>query len=1446
MLAFAEAHVLAQSPLGWIPAFNDTPVAVSGETLGPGDDLRAEFGGGLLPFEAQAKHGLNAAGDLDEVIARVRSSFVLAGGVAAPDDAATSSSTPSTWSAPSATHVATPAGGVDRVVLVVNRASTRALYTEFAEDLIRLRAGRSDGARPTLQRLLDADASATSVLTRLFVVAVDIDRADQPEAKHAIELLQRALEDATQVVAAWDVLVADANDVCAQRLRRDRPALVQLLESRGIRVKPPAPDEPWMRQLDFTRELLHRHHAAASLSWLRQLEADVRAAQRSRGTPASAQVRYRLAQQQGAAYRTLGRPQEARDASERALDVESEGVHALVIAAAASADMGDLPAASAYARRAVHTHPADANAWACLVQIARVTGEAIPVTPAEVEASSTFRTALAHVAMAAGDWASALRLTAELLAAGERSNDVLFVRTAALVNAQATAAREPDAAALQDYREAARLATEAIEQIADSAHPFTAQLYVARAWARRLLDDVASADADLAEARRIDREDPNALRHTAVALLESGREREALAVLRDPLVDVDARLLTMRAWLLARLKLGDEARDALAQLESLIAVAGVAADVHAQIAETALLLDDASRARAALERVTADAQHLPPVLLARARLAVVDGQTDVGVALYRAVALAVPSDRQLVLAEAADALRHARRPGDAVALYEETLAGGDPAHLPQDIARGYAVALMQAHRLVPAQSLVDAILSRDVTDAPTPTWVLGLATEIAFARDDLESAIRHLEALAARERSDPWIRIQLAQWMLEVGRTEDANTHIAWLLTNLPGSPDGCMAVAQLLIATDRVEEGLGVAFRAFRAGGDRPALHRTFAALVLTSRSAPPNRRVVEADTHVRLRRNTGEVRRVTVFAAPPIDPRRDEMSVEDAEAAGILGKTVGDLVVRDFGTWRHEQWTIEALMPAIQFAALDAAEHFAERFPGEPFFVAGLPGLEKGTGAVDALVAAMRASLLERRAHVRHVFEVYRTATLPLGFVAHATGATVVGAMRFLSDELRLGAEPWEATAVEPRNEEADADGPDATLGALDATATDEATAQTDANAGSDTVTDAPSAAAEPQMPSTSAPAPAGPPGTRHRHLPHREVARSRPLIQRIPPLLMVEWTDRSGQAESRAAARDATELILTRSAIETLERLELLRTLPPLFTLAAPRALREVLLRELREAERHLHDGYRNVASASQGLSLVDHEAGSPVLQRLRDRASARLNWFHESVRVHPRPLEMIPPAGSPEAEARTLIGSDSLDAVHLAQHRRSTMYADDLGLRRFIRPGEPGRSSSTVGILRALVDREVLSPVEADRHLLRLVEWRYAAIPLSDSLLSLAVATAASLPTDTLRNAFGLLAAGEVQLDESVRVAARVVYRLAVSAVRVMSIAGAVDMALAAIGTRWGARAAAFGLRREARLVLRLLPIELVVVEERCTRFARDGTMAALTFSSYDPT
>ncbi len=71
LIALVYVHVLTQSRLGWLDPIDDTPVGVSGESGGPGDDIRIELSRHPA-FEVQAKHGLNAGASLIEFFSKVQ------------------------------------------------------------------------------------------------------------------------------------------------------------------------------------------------------------------------------------------------------------------------------------------------------------------------------------------------------------------------------------------------------------------------------------------------------------------------------------------------------------------------------------------------------------------------------------------------------------------------------------------------------------------------------------------------------------------------------------------------------------------------------------------------------------------------------------------------------------------------------------------------------------------------------------------------------------------------------------------------------------------------------------------------------------------------------------------------------------------------------------------------------------------------------------------------------------------------------------------------------------------------------------------------------------------------------------------------------------------------------------------------------------------------------
>ncbi|HEU0076176.1 MAG TPA: tetratricopeptide repeat protein, partial [Longimicrobiaceae bacterium] len=889
MIAFIYVHLLAQMRLGWFVPRDDTPLAVSGETDGPGDDARVEFGARHPAIEVQAKHGLTAGAKLQEVFERI--------------------------SAKSAS------GDSMEVVLVMDReGSSRKLYGTFAADLERMRSGRIDDLSQDTLDILDAfdtNEYDRALLPRIRLVPVDIDRENQPEAKIALQLLLSVLEDPDQLAAAWSVLVVDANDICARRLRRTRKDLVDLLVDAGIRLQPPAKDAPWHRQLDFSRNLLEKRHAAAALSVLAQLEARLA---RVQGEPkVDPHVRYRLAQQRAAAQLQLGRSVDALESARDALDIDPNGSHALVTATFAATQAGELAQAETFAGRALAAHPDNADVWCAKAQLALASDGPLPVPPASVAESVRYRTMLAQIAAETGEWHEALRITAGLLAEGVRSADVLFNRANTLMSLVRIPTVGEDA---ERCRDAERLSSELISTLSDETHPQTIKALVLRAAARRALGRAQEADADLALARELKADDPDALRHVVQAQIRADEIGAALELLRHPIVERTPELLVIRAQLLALRKEESLARRDLDGVLRQLSQDVVSDAVRLEAVDVALSLGDVDLAGVILDGVTTAANQGAAYARAQGQIEFRRGNHEEAVAAYTEAVRRDDALRAGYLAELGYELLRAQKPTEAVRAFQDV--GED--QLPPSALRFYAAALFEANELPRLQALIDSI----AREQPLPEWALAVATDIALRQEDVDAAIAPQRTLVERGAARPRERIQLAVLLLERGRSDDARDHLNVLLQEPGLSPFERMQLAQLLRELDREDEAFGLALNAFRDRPEDPRLHRALVTLALRGSGNAKTVPHSGPETHIRLRSAEGATREHTIYSEPPIDPLRGEMSVADADIAGLLGKTAGDTVVQNAGTWQEQVWTVEEVLPAVVHVVRDVMEHY------------------------------------------------------------------------------------------------------------------------------------------------------------------------------------------------------------------------------------------------------------------------------------------------------------------------------------------------------------------------------------------------------------------------------------------------------------------------------------------------------------------------------------
>ncbi len=1291
VIAYIYVHILGERRLGWLGPTNDIPISVAAETSGPGDDARVEFGAAHEPIEVQAKHGLTAGSKLTEVFQRV-DKFSKQGKRA-------------------------------DVILAVDPSASNTVRADLALDLDRLRAGRYDSLKQVTMSLCDQVGDNKRALELIRVVTLDVCGPGGAGLKFACEILRGRLRDPQQAEAAWSGLVADASVICARRLARNQKDLAELVGGMGIELRPRTTDEKWEHALDSSRALLESHESQAALALLEQYEKGLAA------VIVGPRLRYRFAQQRAAAFLQLGKYPEALNWSQRAMEFDPEGVHALVTGAFAAMFMGESQAAEEYANRAVAAAPGEARAWGCLAQVASYCDLATAQPPASIAEDDLYRTALAQVAANRGEWQTVLDLTGSLLQGGKRALDVAFLRT----RAHLSLGLEPGLThSRQHLLEAERLACELLESAPSNAHPYVRQGLLLRATARQALGDSTGECEDLTRAREMAPEDAEIIFQYAMSKAREGDAQAALDALQAPSVGRDVMLLALRAEVLGDLRDLARARQDFETARNLLSETPDRDAARLLLAETAITLKELSAAAELLEPVSIKSPSKGYALVLQGRLAFEHSAISEAVALYRDAVARNPDHRAEWLAELGSKLVEAAEPQQAVAVFEEIEWDSIPTGaLPQ-----YGRALLRANQLVGAHDLIDR-LSRV---GPVPDWALDLAAKLAVLQEDAESAATFLTGLVKRGAPSRAARAQLAACLVEIGRESEARIYLEALADEEGFPPIERIQIAQLLLAAGEPKRAVGLAFRAFRDGQGDPNVHRAFVATVFMSRIAPDQPQEVGPDTHVRLANAEDEVREHTIYADPPIDPLRREMSLEDARAAGLLGKRKGESVIVNEASWREKRWVVEQITSAVVFAFNDAIRGFEERFPGEPFFVWGF---HVGPEPTLKDLAPIVATLEERKAQMMVVSAYYRTHLPPLGILAHLICASVPDAMAVASGETEA------------------------------------------------------------------------------------------------PGLLIVESPRRQEQELGVRAAFRATDVVVTRSALQTLAGLGLLDQLAATFHVIAPRSLPDELRRELEDAERRVLEGQSAIASAGPGLALVQLEAGDPILVKHRDRAKKLMTWLTGAATLEPRPLDTIHPIGSQEEQSRRVLGRSSFDSLALAQ-RGPSLYADDFGLRRLLSGDASGQSFSTISLLGAFVKRGVLSSGERDGHLLALLRHRFAFLLPTVGILALALRQAEAMLHSDLEFCFDLLAGPGMSPREASLVAAQLVRFVAIEPIQSSPLAAVVTHCLLSMSKRWPRELCSFFVLQAAEEELALLPRDLRVVHTVCRSF-NQGKVPAVGLS-----
>lgn len=954
VIAYIYVHVLSDTKLRWAGVADDTPSAVSGEVKGPGDDARVEFRTGSAPVEIQAKHGLKPQKCV-QAFEAIR-------------DHSTSDENTTVW-------------------LVVDSTSSPSVRNELWRDLERLRAGRADGLKDLARQILSSlGPRSEDVTRRTHIMTLDLARNTDAGAAEALRLLSDSLEDESQATTAWTVLERDAAQMCADKSRRTKQMLVELLSKERIALRAPRQARKWHDDLRFTKKLLADDEPALVLSFLREIESDFK-----NSGVRDAQVLYRINQHRASAFLYLGRYAEAIVSAQKALDHEPDGLHALVNLANAQALSGDVDTAVVTAERATTKHPQSASAWLMRFQLSRSTGQVRVNVPPDVASTPEYRSDLVRVHLFHGEVAEARAISRSLVESGDRSASTLLLRVESLLTDIETAVADERRL---NAEEAERLCSEVLEGEGSLSTSRTQKALVSRSLARRIGGNTIGALEDSERARSIRHDDAAALNEAAQARVQAGDDTGALEILTGPVVESNPILRAMRAGLLASQKQEEKARKDLDAVLQALPTFHHPDLLRSAAAEAALHLRDISLAKKLVGEMSS-AEHAPSVhyMITVARIKALENDFEEAEKQYRKAIQIDPPHRTDLLAELGASLFRAKRAEDAVRVFRE--AGT----LPESAERMFVHALILSNQLLDAHRTLERLAEK----GPMPHWALALAAEIAFRRNDSKTAAAHLEDLISRGVATADGRLTLARTLLDLKEYDRALFHAGALVSDKDLTPRERMFLAQILSKLGEGAAAINVGMQAFRDLSHDAELNRAFASVIHFSKQRPLEPDRVGPDTYVRLKDSADETIEYLVFASAAASRLPNELSLEDAEKSGLLGLRAGETFIQDKGAFFEKQWRVEEVQGVVKFLLNDIVTNYGRRFPSEPFFAKGFHFDAEKPSISD--FQPLIASTHERAQRQVELVNLYRDQCLPLAPIAELAGISVSALITELS---------------------------------------------------------------------------------------------------------------------------------------------------------------------------------------------------------------------------------------------------------------------------------------------------------------------------------------------------------------------------------------------------------------------------------------------------------
>jgi tetratricopeptide (TPR) repeat protein len=1392
--------MLARRKIGWLGNRGaDIPESVAAETDGPGDDIGIELSESQTRLEVQVKRGIAGKAKLTGALRTFIDKL-------SPSD---------------------PIEGV----LVVDPQTPAAITRDLREDLGRIRDGRRDNLREMASAVLEAltRAQAPHVAERLEVVPVAVDHRSDPDRKFAVTLLMQLLGDEDLAEQAFDVLVTEGHQLIRHKGRRTRQALEATLRSKGWRLgaiggpgsigdlaerltvntaadartasgaavaagvtrdaelssssgsaELPAADAPWNAEIDRARDMLRGGHPGSALTLLRALERDMREATGLGVDPPTVRGDAKRGSAPAdlsgkTAKSTIPLPPSSQSPISPT-HVASDGTPSTYTRGVGSAPVGTKqPASIAPAT----WHRLYANLGAALFRLGRY-----------AESRALFEEARQYIPEHAGTLTNLARV----------------------------------AYLLEDRIAAERLAWRAVGANANEAG----------AWA--LLAEVGAIEADVTDTDatfgRADRP-PTGVRSSpefrigvAAAAKQRGDDATAADLLRSTLTDERPpdRLYLLAHTLLAAtetpMRLIGPPDPRLQEIEALAseALARLPNDEFSTLLEEVLLLrGTVRRLRGALDDAADDARRAfqlhPEATAGRWRSACLyaavkldQEQPDDVLGVLNLVAPADrPAQLHVIRARAFAALHRqddVRRAIDDAFAAAERASDGVPSDPNRQARSEMALACVEialdAGLVALAAELFEANVGREVG------WLWTLfAGRIAIARGDDEGGLTHLHAAAqqADDAARPRIYFEMASRLAQLGRfsetVEAYETGGAWAFGDAvrpgyvaalieSGRQDRAGALLESLEDELRPSESQlpAWALPAAAAIAERRAdLHAAaeHLARLVALRPESVNAHLRLAHVYMRL----GDLD----AAAPVVRALvgRRELDSHDRMILASLLFTIGDhaLAIREayhalraadvaVNARQIEQGYRHLLLQAERVGALEPPKAVG---PDVRVTLRRTEG--KGRRLIEVLgegpADAARAQFVAGDPAIAPLIG------LALGAEVHLLGRKVFSKPSNTSEDLRRPLN-YRIVAIESlpglaygnlMKELVSSAPPDSGVRAL--------SLGEEGTVGylMPLLRELHSMAAGERKVFAVYDEHAGllPLGAIARLL-NRSLHEAYILcVQRAAGRLHTEFGGGDALEQGIASAGDTTPLVLTRSALTTAQLLEpygvdLLALVERLGRqILVPQSLLDELEEERRELQLSTRDGTTRIAPGPAGFATS--ETTPEQTARHEKQLLDLIAWVR---RVAAIPVRSLAALSSDTARLIEVIGASSVDALDAAGSRGATLYADDLGLRRFENALVVGvRSCSSWALISSAQQRGLLKSREARRAIAALVEMQHYFVPLSGELLAGLVHDEAHQITPLTRLVFRRLADPAIDVNTAVDVAAQTLQRVALAGI-----------------------------------------------------------------------